>query len=147
MTHLATPDAPIVWEAITTALTAGAAVTERSRVDLRDLDLRPTEELVRLINDEDRTVADAVSGAAPAIAAAIEAVVERLENGGRLIYVGAGSSGRNAAADAAECGPTFSTDQVLAVTTDEEAREDDSAAGSAGINEVGAALKARGIYP
>jgi N-acetylmuramic acid 6-phosphate etherase len=137
MTHLATPDAPIVWEAITRALTGGTAATERSRVDLRDLDLRPTGELVRLINDDDRTVPEAVSGAADAIAAAIDRIVERLERGGRLIYVGAGSSGRIAAADAAECGPTFSTDQVLAVTTAEEPVEDDAGAGAAAIGNVG----------
>jgi N-acetylmuramic acid 6-phosphate etherase len=133
MTHLATPGAPIVWEAITKALTSGRAVTERERVDLRDLDLRPTRELVGLINEEDRTVADAVDAAGDSIAAVIDAVVERLEAGGRLVYAGAGSSGRIASADAAECGPTFSTSQVIAVTTEEEAAEDD---GTAGANEV-----------
>jgi len=137
MTHLATPDAPMVWEAITTALTTGTAATERSRVDLRDLDLRPTGELVRLINDEDRTVAEAVSAAGDSIAGAIDHIVARLERGGRLVYVGAGSSGRIAAADAAECGPTFSTDQVFAVTTEEEAAEDDAAAGAAAIANAG----------
>jgi len=130
MTHLATPDAPVVWEAITTALTAGAAATERERVDLRDLDLRPTAELVRLINEEDRTVAEAVGAAADSIAAVIDAVVKRLEAAGRLVYAGAGSSGRIARGDAAECGPTFSTSQVVAVTTEEEAAEDDDAAGA-----------------
>jgi N-acetylmuramic acid 6-phosphate etherase len=129
MTHLATPDSPLVWEAVTAALTGGGAATERQRVDLRDLDLRPTTELVRLINDEDRTVAGAVADAAESIAAAIDAIVEKLEGGGRLVYVGAGSSGRAAAADAAECGPTFSTDRIVAVTTDDEAAEDDAAAG------------------
>ena len=68
MTHLATPDSPLVWEAVTAALTGGGAATERQRVDLRDLDLRPTAELVRLINDEDRTVAGAVADAAESIA-------------------------------------------------------------------------------
>ena len=131
MTHLATPDSPLVWEAVTKALTGDeVAATERRRVDLRDLDLRPTAELVHLINDEDRTVAAAVSDAAPSIAGAIDAIVERLEAGGRLVYVGAGSSGRAAAADAAECGPTFSTDRIAAVTTEDEAAEDDAGAGS-----------------
>jgi N-acetylmuramic acid 6-phosphate etherase len=133
MTHLATPDSPIVWESITKALTSATAVTERERVDLRDLDLRPTAELVRLINEEDRTVADAVAAAGDSIAAVIDAAVERLEAGGRLVYAGAGSSGRIASADAAECGPTFSTSQVIAVTTEEEAAEDD---GTAGANEL-----------
>src|SRR5437879_9687821 len=65
MTHLATPDAPVVWEAVTRALTGEEdPASERQRVDLHDLDLRPTPELVRLINDEDRTVAAAVADAA-----------------------------------------------------------------------------------
>jgi N-acetylmuramic acid 6-phosphate etherase len=138
MTKLATPDAPLVWEAVTAALTGsgGEAIdrlpTEGERVDLRDLDLRPTAELVRVINAEDRTVADAVGPAADSIARAIDAVVARLEAGGRLVYVGAGSSGRLAAADAAECGPTFSAppEQVVAVTTETEAAEDDAEAGA-----------------
>ncbi len=138
MTHLATADAPLVWEAVTRALTTELVPTERSRVDLRDLDLRLTTELVRLINDEDRTVAEAVGAAADSIAGVIDAVVRRLEKGGRLIYVAAGSSGRMAAADAAECGPTFSTDQILAVTTEEEAVEDDASAGASGIAAVAA---------
>jgi N-acetylmuramic acid 6-phosphate etherase len=117
MTHLATPDSPLVWEAVTRALTGG--------VDFRDLDLRPTADLVRLINAEDSTVAGAVADAAGEIATAIDQIVERLESGGRLVYVGAGTSGRIAAADAAECGPTFSTDRIVAVTTEIEAEEDD----------------------
>jgi N-acetylmuramic acid 6-phosphate etherase len=137
MTHLATPDAPIVWEAITNALTGGVAVTERSRVDLRDLDLRPTPELVRLVNAEDRTVAEAVGEAVDSIAGVIDAVGPRLETGGRLMYVGAGSSGRIAAADAAECGPTFSTSQVAAVTTEQEQVEDDAAAGAEDLTAAG----------
>jgi N-acetylmuramic acid 6-phosphate etherase len=137
MTHLATPDSPLVWEAVTTALTGEGAATERQRVDLRDLDLRPTAELVQLINDEDRTVAGAVADAAESIAAAIDAIVERLESGGRLVYVGAGSSGRTAAADAAECGPTFSTDRVVSVTTEDEAAEDDAAAGASDLAALG----------
>ena len=137
MTHLATPDSPLVWEAVTAALTGESNATERQRVDLRDLDLRPTPELVRLINDEDRTVAGAVADAAESIAGAIDAIVERLETGGRLVYVGAGSSGRAAAADAAECGPTFSTDRIVAVTTEEEAAEDDAAAGARDLSALG----------
>jgi N-acetylmuramic acid 6-phosphate etherase len=137
MTHLATPDSPLVWEAVTAALTGAAVATERQRVDLRDLDLRPTAELVRLINDEDRTVAGAVADAAASIAGAIDAIVQRLEAGGRLVYVGAGSSGRAAAADAAECGPTFSTDRIVAVTTVEEAAEDDAAAGARDLSPLG----------
>jgi N-acetylmuramic acid 6-phosphate etherase len=137
MTHLATPDSPLVWEAVTAALTGGGAATERQRVDLRDLDLRPTAEFVGLINDEDHTVAGAVADATESIATAIDAIVKRLESGGRLVYVGAGSSGRAAAADAAECGPTFSTDRIVAVTTEEEAAEDDAAAGANDLAALG----------
>ena len=72
-----------------------------------DIDLRSTVDLVELINDEDNTVPLAVRNASLPLAAAIDAIVERLERGGRLIYVGAGSSGRLALVDAAECGPTF----------------------------------------
>jgi N-acetylmuramic acid 6-phosphate etherase len=137
MTALATPDAPLVWEAVTQALTGGITPTERERVDLRDLDLRPTAELVRLINAEDRTVVEAVSAAVESIAGVIDAVVDRLERGGRLVYAGAGTSGRLAAGDAAECGPTFSTNQVMAVTTEEEAGEDDAAAGASDLAALG----------
>jgi N-acetylmuramic acid 6-phosphate etherase len=137
MTALATSDAPLVWEAVTQALTGGITPTERERVDLRDLDLRPTAELVRLINAEDRTVVEAVSAAVESIAGVIDAVVDRLERGGRLVYAGAGTSGRLAAGDAAECGPTFSTNQVMAVTTEEEAGEDDAAAGASDLAALG----------
>jgi N-acetylmuramic acid 6-phosphate etherase len=115
MTHLATPDAPLVWDAATRALTATVAI-----------DLKPTADLVRLINVEDSTVAGAVAHANGEIAAAIDTIVARLEAGGRLVYVGAGTSGRIAAADAAECGPTFSTDLIAAVTTEIESEEDDA---------------------
>ena len=138
MTHLATPDSPIVWEAVTAALTSAVRATERERLDLSDLDLRPTADLIRLINAEDRRVADAVGASASAIKAVIDAAVERIEAGGRLIYVGAGSSGRAAAADAAECGPTFATDRIVAVTTEVEAAEDDADAGAGDLAAAGA---------
>jgi N-acetylmuramic acid 6-phosphate etherase len=115
MTALATPDAPLVWEAVTQALTGRP-----------ELDLRSTEDLVRTINVEDAGVADAVAAATGQISDAIDAIVERLDAGGRLFYVGAGTSGRIAAADAAECGPTFSTDLIAAVTTDVDEEEDDA---------------------
>ena len=67
------------------------------------------QQIVRLMNDEDRKVAAAVNGELPAIARAVDAIVEAIRNGGRLIYVGAGSSGRMAVLDAAECPPTFGT--------------------------------------
>ncbi|MGH2921535.1 MAG: N-acetylmuramic acid 6-phosphate etherase, partial [Gaiellaceae bacterium] len=82
-------------------------VTEVAAEAHADLDLGSTKELVELLNEEDATVPAAVRAAASGLAAAIDAIVERLERGGRLVYVGAGSSGRLALVDAAECGPTF----------------------------------------
>jgi len=67
------------------------------------------------MNEADATVAEAVAIAAPAIARAIDGIAERLSAGGRLVYVGAGSSGRIAALDASECEGTFSTDPGLVV--------------------------------
>jgi N-acetylmuramic acid 6-phosphate etherase len=70
---------------------------------------RTTSELVALMNAEDAAVPEAVAAAAPAIADAIDAIADRLRAGGRLVYVGAGSSGLLAALDASECEATFST--------------------------------------
>ena len=84
-----------------------ALVTERSRPDLADLDRWSTRELVELMNREDATVPAAVATAAGSLTAAIEAIVPRMRAGGRLIHVGAGTPGRLAILDAAECVPTF----------------------------------------
>ncbi len=103
-----------------------------------DLDLRSTRELVELMNAEDATVPTAVAGAWAGITALIDAVVARLRQGGRLVYAGAGSSGRLAALDAAECGPTFSAgDVVLAVAAEQDADEDDAAAGGRAVEALG----------
>jgi N-acetylmuramic acid 6-phosphate etherase len=132
MTSLATPDAPLVWDAVSAALTTHpqTATTEAARPDLADLDLRSTRDLVRLLNDEDATVPAAVAEAGEALAAAIDAIVERMRRGGRLVYAGAGTSGALAALDAAECGSTFGSPsgEVLAVVAQEDADEDDRAA-------------------
>src|SRR5581483_5396740 len=128
MTSLATPDAPLVWEAVSAALTdRPQRPTEAVREDFADLDLRPARELVRLLNEADATVPAAVAEAGDALAAAIEAIVERLRRGGRLVYAGAGTSGALAALDAAECGPTFGS-PVVAVVAEDDAAEDDRAA-------------------
>jgi N-acetylmuramic acid 6-phosphate etherase len=118
-------------------------VTEGHVADNADLDLRPTRELVELLNDEDAKVAGAVRGASGELAAAIDAIVARLERGGRLVYVGAGSSGRLALVDAAECGPTFGVPPELvvalvaggadALAVAQEAAEDDAGAGAADV--------------
>jgi N-acetylmuramic acid 6-phosphate etherase len=113
-------------------------VTETARAELADLDMRPTREIIRLLNDADTTVPVAVAEAGDALAAAIDAIADRLARGGRLIYVGAGTSGALAALDAAECGPTFGSPpgEVLAVVAEGEAGEDDSAAATTALLEL-----------
>jgi N-acetylmuramic acid 6-phosphate etherase len=81
--------------------------TEKPNPASAGLDRMSSLALVRLINREDARVAPAVRTALPQIACAIDLIVPRLEKGGRLIYVGTGTSGRIAALDAAECPPTF----------------------------------------
>ena len=108
---------------------------------------RETIELVELMNDADATVPAAIREAAAAIAETIDGVVERLRSGGRLVYVGAGSSGRIAALDASECEATFSTAPglVLALVAGGEtapplvqaAAEDDRGAGEQDVTAVG----------
>ncbi len=71
------------------------------------MDLKPTPELLRILNREDRRVPAAVARQIPAIARAVDRIAKALQRGGRLIYVGAGSSGRLGVLDAAECPPTF----------------------------------------
>ncbi|MBZ5598012.1 MAG: N-acetylmuramic acid 6-phosphate etherase [Acidobacteriia bacterium] len=84
--------------------------TERSNRAAADLDRRSSLEIARIINAEDAKVAAAVKRALPQIARAIDMIAAALRIGGRLIYVGAGTSGRIAAQDAVECPPTFNTD-------------------------------------
>lgn len=81
--------------------------TEERNPRTANIDLLPTVEVLRLINAEDRTVADAVAGAVPDLAVAVDLAVARIRAGGRVHYVGAGTSGRLATLDAAELGPTF----------------------------------------
>jgi N-acetylmuramic acid 6-phosphate etherase len=84
--------------------------TEAFRPDLAEIDRLPTLEIARLMNGEDATVPTAVAERLPEIAAAIDAVAERMARGGRLIYAGAGTAGRLGVLDASECPPTFNTD-------------------------------------
>lgn len=83
------------------------AVTEETNPKTKDIDRRSTIEIVSLINLEDRTVAEAVSLVLDSVAEAVDVIVERLAPGGRLIYVGTGTSGRLGVLDASECPPTF----------------------------------------
>lgn len=83
--------------------------TEQGNRASTNLDLKSSLEIARIINAEDAKVSGAVKRALPQIAMAIDWIASALGAGGRLIYVGAGTSGRIAALDAAECPPTFST--------------------------------------
>jgi len=83
--------------------------TERANPAAAELDTLSALEIARVINREDKKVAEAVERALPQIAQAIDAIAQTLSSGGRLIYVGAGTSGRLAALDASECPPTFNT--------------------------------------
>lgn len=94
----------------------GALVTE-ARSPYHDLDALSVEEILTVINNEDRRVAEAVAKELPKIAKVVKAIVKAFEEGGRLIYVGAGTSGRLGVLDASECPPTFgvSSEQVDAI--------------------------------
>jgi len=91
--------------------------TEAHRPELADIDLAATEEVVVAMNRENAHAVAVVLAAAPAIAAAIDAIVARMSRGGRLIYAGAGTAGRIGVLDASEIPPTFATDpaQVVAL--------------------------------
>jgi len=84
--------------------------TEQPNLASAELDTQSALEIARIINHEDKAVAGAVEKALPQIALAIDAIADAISRGGRLIYVGAGTSGRVAALDASECPPTFNTD-------------------------------------
>lgn len=125
-------------------------VTEARNERARDLDLLPVLEQARLMNEEERRVPEAVAATLPQVAAAVARIADALRRGGRLLYVGAGTSGRLAMLDAAECPPTFGTrpEQVQAVvaggsralSASVEGAEDDAAAG-------GLEMDARGVGP
>jgi len=83
--------------------------TEQSNDRSTFIDQLSTMEIIKLMNEEDRTVADSVKEVLPQIEAAIDAIYQSLKNGGRLIYIGAGTSGRIGVLDASECPPTFCT--------------------------------------
>ncbi|WP_218080361.1 N-acetylmuramic acid 6-phosphate etherase [Anthocerotibacter panamensis] len=117
----------------------GFLATEHRHPESRHLEQMSPHELVLLMNREDQRVVEAVAQEAGAIAQAIERISERMRSGGRLIYVGAGTSGRLGVLDAAECPPTFCTDPqqvqgviaggIGALTRSIEGAEDDPQAG------------------
>lgn len=124
-------------------------VTEGRLSQDADYDELSTRELLGLVNREDAVVPAAVAAAGDELAEAIDAIVEKLRGGGRLVYVGAGTSGRLAALDAEECESTFSTEpgQVTAIVAgaslgsaaERDAAEDDAAAGADAVRALGIA--------
>src|SRR5881392_2340856 len=122
-------------------------ITEQENPRTAEIDKLPTLEALRLINDEDTLVALAVEKVLPEVAEVIDKNVERLKNGGRLFYIGTGTSGRLGVLDASECPPTFgvSPDLIQAVIAGGydacyravEASEDDAAAGARDLEQRG----------
>jgi N-acetylmuramic acid 6-phosphate etherase len=82
-------------------------ITEQANPRTKDIDRRSALEIVTLINEEDRLVAEAISRVLPLVAEAVEIISARLGGGGRLFYIGSGTSGRLGVLDASECPPTF----------------------------------------
>ena len=93
----------------------GNIATERRNPRSMALDTLSAGECLRLINAEDATVAGAVARAIPSMTAFVEALEPRMRQGGRLIYIGAGTSGRLGVLDASECPPTFQTDHGVVI--------------------------------
>jgi len=122
-------------------------LTEQPNPASQDIDAQPVEQILRIMNDEDHKVAPAVAAEIPNIARAVDAVVAALQAGGRLFYIGAGTSGRLGVLDAAECPPTFNVAPELvqaviaggesALARATEASEDDPEAGVHDLEERG----------
>ncbi|MEO6803050.1 MAG: N-acetylmuramic acid 6-phosphate etherase, partial [Granulicella sp.] len=93
--------------------TLSQLLTEARNPASTHIDELPTLDMLRLINDEDATVAAAVAAELPRIAQAVDAITARFAQGGRLFYIGAGTSGRLGVLDASECPPTFSVPPTL----------------------------------
>ena len=121
--------------------------TEQRNPNSTHIDTASTEEILRVINTEDHLVPIAVRRELPRIAEAVNTVVESFENGGRLFYVGAGTSGRLGVVDASECPPTFGTNPERvqgiiaggkeAVFRSQEGAEDVPEAGAQALDEHG----------
>jgi N-acetylmuramic acid 6-phosphate etherase len=122
-------------------------LTEQPNPASEGIDALPTERILEIINAEDRLVADAVAREIPAIARAVDAIAAAMSAGGRLFYIGAGTSGRLGVLDAAECPPTFGVDHELvqgimaggerALAHPTESTEDDPAIGARDLLERG----------
>jgi N-acetylmuramic acid 6-phosphate etherase len=115
-------------------------LTEQSNPASAAIDMLPTAQMLEVINREDQKVAGSVAREIPAIARAVDAIVAAIERGGRLFYIGAGTSGRLGVLDASECPPTFSVPPDLvqgiiaggeaALSRATETTEDDPAIGA-----------------
>ena len=111
-------------------------ITEKSNPNTMNIDISPTIKILEMINNEDKTVAFAVEKELRNIAKAVDIIVENFNNGGRLLYFGAGTSGRLGVLDASECPPTFGVEPEMvhgiiaggnkALTTAIEGAEDDT---------------------
>src|SRR5690242_10854378 len=118
----------------------GALLTEQVNPHSRGIDSLPTLDILRVINDEDRKIAESITPELPNVARAIDTIVGAFRRGGRLFYLGAGTSGRLGVLDASECPPTFSVPSDLvqgimaggeaALSHATEATEDDPALGA-----------------
>lgn len=118
-------------------------LTEQRNPRSMNLDALSTREAVKLMNDEDHTVPRAIETQLDQIAEAVDLIVDRMARGGRLFYVGAGTSGRLGVLDASECPPTFGTDPDLvqgiiagglqALVRSQEGAEDDRTKGAAEV--------------
>lgn len=122
-------------------------LTEQENPASRGIDALGTEQIVRIINSEDQKVARAVSAEIPSIARAVEALVAAFKAGGRLFYIGAGTSGRLGVLDASECPPTFNVPPEMvqgiiagglpALVRSSESAEDDPASGASDLRARG----------
>ena len=122
-------------------------VSEGRNPDTMDIDLMSSIDILNTINREDRTVADAVGRIIPDAARAVDAIVATFERGGRLVYIGAGTSGRLGVLDASECPPTFGVPYGMvvgliaggsdALTNAAEGAEDNVAQGAADLDGIG----------
>jgi N-acetylmuramic acid 6-phosphate etherase len=125
-------------------------LTEQRNPRSEHIDALSTEDMLRVINEEDQKIATAVARSVPQIATAVDAIVAAVRNGGRLFYIGAGTSGRLGVLDASECPPTYSVPYGLvqgiiaggetALSKATEASEDDP---DSGVRD----LMARGFSP
>ncbi len=123
-------------------------VTEQRNPNTMDIDSRSTLEILKYINQEDKKVPFRVEEQLPQIAKAVDLIVDSLRDGGRLFYIGAGTSGRLGVLDAAECPPTFGTDPetiqgIIAggketLVRSKEGVEDNYKAGAEDLRKIGA---------